>query len=275
VTTQELRAFLGYVQTKTGRWGQGAVSSKKPASMSTVDAYWRTLQALFSWLVREGLIINGENPLSKIPRPKVPVKVIQDIPFKMIREAMALFDARTLVGARNIAILLLLVDTGIRLSECSGLTFDDLNLSNGTARVWGKGGKQRIVPISQVVKKALKRYITLMPEPNGKLWVDRHGKPINKRGIQTFIRRLKKLGGNVRWSPHTFRNTFAVNYLRGGGDPFTLQILGGWEDLEMPRHYAASLRAEDAFRVHRKASPAKNLMSSRLGRKPSKRGRKN
>jgi len=71
-----------------------------------------------------------------------------------------------------------------------------------------------------------------------------------------MIRRLKKLGGNVRWSPHTFRNTFAINYLRGGGDPFTLQILGGWEDLEMPRHYCAALKVEDAFKIHFRVSPA-------------------
>ncbi|MBN2187001.1 MAG: site-specific integrase [Dehalococcoidia bacterium] len=78
-----------------------------------------------------------------------------------------------------------------------------------------------------------------------------------------MIRRLKKPGGNVRWSPHTFRNTFAINYLRAGGDPFTLQIFGGWEDLKMLRHYIAALKVEDAFSVHQKASPA-NLLYSYL-----------
>jgi integrase len=75
-----------------------------------------------------------------------------------------------------------------------------------------------------------------------------------------MIRRLKKLGGNVRWSPHTFRNTFAINFLRAGGDTFSLQTLGGWSDLDMRRHYIAALKIEDAFRVHQKASPADALM---------------
>jgi site-specific recombinase XerD len=82
---------------------------------------------------------------------------------------------------------------------------------------------------------------------------------MSKSGIQTMIRRLHKLGGNVRWSPHTFRNTFAINYLRNGGDPFTLQILGGWEDLNTPRHYCAALKVEDAFAVHRNVSPADHM----------------
>lgn len=60
-------------------------------------------------------------------------------------------------------------------------------------------------------------------------------------------------------TPHTFRNTFAANYLRAGGDPFTLRILGGREDLEMPKHHALALRVNAAFKVHQKASPIDNI----------------
>ena len=95
-----------------------------------------------------------------------------------------------------------------------------------------------------------------LPNTTQALWLGKAGRPLKSAGMQIMVRRLAMLGGNARWSPHTFRNTFALNYLRAGGDPFTLQILGGWEDLEMPRHYCAALKAEDAFAVHRRASPA-------------------
>jgi site-specific recombinase XerD len=115
VTTNELRLFLAYVQTQKSRWGAESNSSRKPASMATVDAYWRALQSLLAWLVTEGTISKDLNPLSKIPRPKVPVKVIEDIPLSLILKAMASWDPNTFLGARNQAILMILLDTGIRL----------------------------------------------------------------------------------------------------------------------------------------------------------------
>jgi len=257
IQAQLLRFFLVYVQTTPKRWRVGSTSSQHLPSMATVDAYWRSLQAFFSWLVREGEIKTEANPMRKLPRPRVPKKVVQDIPLDLIQEALDNWDSDALIGARNRAIILMLLDTGMRLSECANLTLTDINPVSGLIKVWGKGQKQRLVRLGQTAKEALKHYLTLRDSNTAKkLWLNEAGETISKIGIQTMIRRLKKLGGNVRWSPHTFRNTFAINYLRGGGDPFTLQILGGWEDLEMPRHYCAALKAEDAFRVHQTASPA-------------------
>ena len=260
IEARQLRSFLAYVQTTPKRWKVGSTSSQHLPSMATVDAYWRSLQALFSWLVREGEIKTEANPMRKLPRPKVPKKIVQDIPLDLIREALDLWDNNTLVGARNRAILLMLLDTGMRLSECANLTLPDVNLENGLIKVWGKGQKQRLVKLGETAKETLKHYLTLRgSNATENLWLNEAREPISKIGIQTMIRRLKKLDGNVRWSPHTFRNTFAINYLRAGGDPFTLQILGGWEDLEMPRHYCAALKVEDAFKVHLRASPVDNM----------------
>ena len=89
--------------------------------MSTVDAYWRTLQSLFSWLVREEVIDEKNNPLKKIPRPKVLKKLIDAIPLEMIKKALDLWSPDTLIGARNRAIIMILLDTGIRLLEISKL----------------------------------------------------------------------------------------------------------------------------------------------------------
>jgi len=261
---QQLRSFLAYVQTTPNRWGIGSTSSQRLPSMATVDAYWRSLQGFFTWLVKEGVLKAEASPMTKLPRPKVPRKIVQDIPLHMVRRAVDELDISTLVGARNRAIILVLLDTGVRLSECANLTLSDINLDSGLLRVWGKGAKQRLVRVGETAKEALRAYLCSRGANSCELlWLDASQKPFTKHGMQTMIRRLRKLGGNVRWSPHTFRNTFAINYLRAGGDPFTLQILGGWEDLEMPRHYSAALKAEDAFRVHEKASPADFLAAQR------------
>jgi site-specific recombinase XerD len=255
-----LRAFLHYVQTTSYRWHTGSTSSRRLPTMATVDAYWRSLQGFLAWLVSEEVIPREANPLRKIPRPKVPRKVVQDIPLHQIRRALNLWDPRAPVGARNRSIILMLLDTGMRLSECASLTLEDVDLVNGTVRVWGKGGKQRLARLGKTARGELQAYLGLRGSTAANaLWLGKTGRPLKRSGLQIMVRRLGKLGGSARWSPHTFRNTFAMNYLRAGGDPFTLQILGGWEDLEMPKHYCSALKVEDAFAVHAKASPADHL----------------
>jgi integrase/recombinase XerC len=263
ITHAHLRAFLFYVKTTTNRWGVGSTSSRNLPSMSTVDAYWRTLQSLFTWLVREEIIDEKENPLKKIPRPKVLKKLIDAIPLEMIKKALALWNPDTLIGARNRTIIMILLDTGIRLLEISKLMVSDINVSTGILLVWRKGGKQGEVILGKMALEELRNYIEIKNKylSTPYLWIQKNCQPFKYGGIQVMIRRHKKLGGGYRWSPHTFRHTFALNYLLNGGDTFTLQILGGWEDLEMPRRYTSSLKAKDAFRIHRKASPGDRLMN--------------
>jgi transcriptional regulator with XRE-family HTH domain len=76
ISTQRLRELFVYIGTATDRWKKGSVSSRKPASKSTVDAYWRTLQSLFTWLVTEEIIEEKKNPMKKIPRPKASSQII-------------------------------------------------------------------------------------------------------------------------------------------------------------------------------------------------------
>jgi site-specific recombinase XerD len=111
---------------------------------------------------------------------------------------------------------------------------EDVDFSKGIIRVWGKGGKQLLLKLGVLARQALAAYMLRRPAENENyLWVNDKGIRLQKGGLQSLIRRLRRFGGNVRWSPHTFRNTFAINLLRQGGDPFTLQILGGWADTNL------------------------------------------
>ena len=93
------------------------------------------------------------------------------------------------------------------------------------------------------------------------MWVCDDSKRLSRSGIQGIFRRLKRLGGGVRWSAHTLRATWAVNLIRNGADTFSLQILGGWNDIEMPKHYTRALSIDDALRVHRRASPGDRFIN--------------
>jgi len=261
ITPDGLRSFLAYVRTATDRWGTGSSSSRKPASMATVDAYWRTLQAFFSWLVRQGYLPAGDDPVKKIPRPRVPEKIVEDIPLPLIRRALEGCGRNEFNLARNRAIILTLLDAGIRLSACHGLGLADVDLETGLARVWEKGRRQCLVHLAEAARQAVREYLEKRRGFAGRaLWVREDGVPLSKTGIQSMVRRLRRFGGNARWTPHTFRNTFAVNLLRNGADTFSLQTLGGWKNLEMPRHYTLALRLEDAVRVHARTSPADRLL---------------
>lgn len=172
IQVQHLRSFLAYIQTTPNRWNVGSTSSQHLPSMATVDVYWRSLQSFFAWLVKEGVIEAKDSPMKKLPRPKVPKKIVEDIPLDLVRRAIDEFDGNTLIGARNRAIILMLLDTGIRLSECSNLTLADINLDTGLIRVWGKGGKQRLVRLGEIARQAMEDYLILRGSNTGdSLWV--------------------------------------------------------------------------------------------------------
>jgi site-specific recombinase XerD len=162
------------------------------------------------------------------------------------------------LGSRNRAIVLVLVDAGVRLAELIGMKLDDVNTSNGNIRVLGKGNKERVVRIGKVAQKALWRYLMQRPENCGEqIWLSEELKPLTCSGAQNTIKRLKvRAGVKGEGSVHRFRHTFAVNFLRNDKNVFNLQYLLGHSDLDMVRRYMATLGMEDALQPHVKASPA-------------------
>jgi site-specific recombinase XerD len=146
IDVNTIRSFLAYVHTATNSWSVGSKYSEKKASMSTVDAHWRTLQSLFIWLARENVIDIEDNPIKRNPRPRVQ-KVVQDIPLELIRKALVKFGRATFLCAINCAIILILLNTGMRLSECSGIKMADINQGTGLIHILGKGGLKRLVSI--------------------------------------------------------------------------------------------------------------------------------
>lgn len=164
---------------------------------------------------------------------------------------------------RDRAILLLLVDTGMRAAELCQLRLDDLDLVSGLLKVTGKGpgndGKQRFVPIGKRASLALKEHLQTRPlQPSDPLFsVGPKGeeRPLHEDVLYKLITRLGARAGVTHPTVHRFRHTFAINFLRNGGNALVLQRILGHATLEMVNRYVA-IAEYDLSLAQKTASPA-------------------
>ena len=264
IGVEELRRFIVYLRERP-RFAHHRFTPPQGGHLSghTINGYLRALQGFWSWLEREDFI--GENPFTKLKIPKAPTKVIPIFTEEQLRRLFEAIDTTSPTGYRDYSIILILLDTGIRCSELTGLRLVDVNLESRLLKVWGKGSKERLVPIGAKVQKALWKYLACYrPEPitprYDQVFLTRDGYPLTKDRLEAIVERYGKKAGitGVRISPHTFRHTMAVTLLRNGGDVFSLQCILGHSQLEVLRGYV-NLAQSDISRVHRRNSPADNL----------------
>ena len=266
----EARKFIFYLQNNAIRWEDNPrISDDKSLSPFTVQAYVRAIKAFWTWLFDEGFI--SANTMSALKLPKTPRKVVKTFTREQVQHMIKVLNQKSIRGFRDYLIVMILLDTGIRLSELMGLTIDNIDFGQNCFLVHGKGDKERLVPFGSRVRHILWQYIrNIRPEPkfddiNQVLLTD-NGYPLRPRAVQVMINRLGLRAGitGVRCSPHTFRHTFAKNYLLLGGDVFSLQRILGHSSLEVVKLYI-NLATSDISEQHRRFSPVDNIVS-RKGR---------
>lgn len=270
----ELRGFLLYLRTAhdspEGRLRdepsparRGSNAQHKPLSSRTLLNYYRSVRTLFAWMVEEGVA-----PASPFDRLRPPVHRASQVQPFTPDQVRALLDAtrRSASPRRDRAIVLMLLDTGLRASELIALRWGDLDIAERTARVRGKGGKWRSVSWSGDTARAIVAYAKdrgrddadpLFLSESG----NTPGEALTRGGLGKIILRLGREAGierAVRCSPHTLRHTFAVMFLRAGGNVFSLKAILGHESLEMTNRYVALAQA-DLSAQHRQFSPVAAL----------------
>lgn len=232
----------------------------------TVRAELTALRAFFSFLIFDEAI--NENPMRLVVDPKGPLPEIVPLSHEQIHRLLDSFDREVSVEWRNYVICLLILDTGLRVSEIARLRLDDLKDSR--IKIQGKGRKSRTVFMGRKMGKVLGDYIErCRPEI-----CDGHGTlfPPSTRStyptmrphyVSEIIRKKMDEAGIPRCnsSGHRLRHSFATMYIRNGGDVFSLQRLLGHSKLEMTQRYV-TLNQEDLARAHRRASPIDNMNSN-------------
>jgi integrase/recombinase XerC len=244
VTATDVREFL----TALERAG---------AKPSTRYTRYSGCRQFFAWCVREDEL--DVSPMANMRPPKVPEPRIAMLTREQMKALLADCAGKDFVARRDTAIILLLADTGLRLSELTNLTMDDVDLRARVAYVIGKGRRPRTVPFGARVAQALDRYVRARrlharaDRPN--LWLGEKNRPaLTTEGVKQMLQRRGEHIG-VRVHAHMFRHGFADAWLKSGGNESDLQELAGWKSAQMIRRYAAANRAERARDAHRRLSP--------------------
>jgi integrase/recombinase XerD len=232
----------------------GAVIRLRESGVSavSVNTYLRCINAFLAWLHAEGDL----RETIRIGKLKEPKKVLPTFTPEHIKSMIA-FKPKGLNDQRIHILACLLLDAGLRISEALQLRRKDLDLDNLLVKVDGKGAKQRVVPISMEMRKLLFKWMhqQTVTNPDDLVFATRTKTALTKRNAQRDLVSLAaklKISG-VRVSPHTFRHTFAVNYIRNGGSALHLQRVLGHSTLEMTRRYV-NLDQSDLSAVHQKLS---------------------
>jgi len=225
-----------------------------------VHCAFRVVKTFLRWFEAEYEPTGWQNPIHKVSAPKLEQKALPPVSMADLRAMLATCD-KSFTGARDRAIMLMLLDTGLRASELLALTTGDVS-ADGAVRVrHGKGGKSRVVFIGSKTQQALARYMRFRGDRGAgdPLWLGERGAPLHIGGLKSLVRRRAKLAGVPRPALHGFRRAFALLSLRAGMDVYSLQRLMGHSDLSVLRRYLA--QTEDDLRdAHERAGVVDRLM---------------
>jgi site-specific recombinase XerD len=241
---------------------RGWLLDHKHLSPNTLATYDRCLRVISNWLEKRGYV--DASPMRDLPKRKPKRVQIETLSREQIQKIMQ--RARSgRYPRRDTALFTMLLDTGLRIGEAISLTLDDIVWAEQALRVDGKTGP-RVVPFGRRSKAALKAYIdrerrSRTPHVR-EVFLTRTGEPMTSRmATHHVIRVVREAGVDVRKAgPHTLRHTFAVEFVRAGGDAFSLQRLLGHSTLDMTRRYV-NLADADLRQAHRRFAPADNWLS--------------
>ncbi|MBU1026949.1 MAG: tyrosine-type recombinase/integrase, partial [Candidatus Margulisbacteria bacterium] len=166
----------------------------------------------------------------------------------------------TFIALRDAALLEMLYASGMRASEIVGLNIKDINFEVSFVKCFGKGSKERIVPINQITMAALKTYLDQARQQFPKkdkeaLFVDKNGERLRRQGLWLIIKKYVKITGvKGKTSPHTLRHSFATHLLEKGADLRSVQEMLGHADIATTQIYT-SVSRERLKRMYKKAHP--------------------
>jgi integrase/recombinase XerD len=229
ITSSDIREFLLSLHN------QGLSSRSIARSMSS-------LKSFFKYLMEEDLI--KENPVETLETPKIWRKLPHTLSLKEVESLLNQPDTETSLGIRDKAMLEVLYATGVRVSELISLELNDLNLEVGFIRSYGKGGKERVIPLGEVAQSYLKVYLEqsrprlIKNKSLPALFISRRKMPMTRQAFWKILKQyVLKANISVPVSPHTLRHAFATHLLERGADLRSVQQMLGHSDISTTQIY--------------------------------------
>ncbi len=231
----DLLAFI------THRTEQGAKPRSTARQLSSFRRFYR-------FLLREGVI--KDDPTVKIEMPRIGRSLPQSLSEGEVEALLAAPDVNDPLGHRDRTMLEVLYATGLRVSELINLKQSEVNLNQGVARIMGKGGRERLIPLGEEAQNWLRDFIAgprseiLLERQTDYLFPTRRGDSMTRQAFWHIIKRYSKQAGiGSKMSPHTLRHAFATHLLNNGADLRVVQMLLGHSDLSTTQIYTHVARA--------------------------------
>jgi tyrosine recombinase XerC len=230
-----------------------AVLKEKKLGSRSVARHLSVLRSFFRFLNREGFL--KSNPILSISSPKLEKHLPLFMTEEEVSKVLAVVSADNELGLRNRAILEIFYSTGMRISELAGLRASDIDLIGGVIKVFGKGRKERLVPVGDIALSALRIYLEKRKKQSDILFLNKNGSRITVRGIRNAVKKyLCAAGMKQGVSAHTLRHSFATHLLNRGADLRSVQELLGHANLSTTQIYT-HLTTDRLKSVYDKAHP--------------------
>ena len=247
-TETEVTGYLAYLHTRTAR-----------PRASTQARLISSFRRLYAWLVRERRI--AADPTFRLEPPKRPPRLPKALSETDVEALLAAPDIATTLGLRDRAMLEVLYATGLRVSELVRLKTIEVGLDTGVVRVFGKGSKERLVPLGEEAVAWLQRYAAEARPALARgmvsdyVFLTAHAEPMTRQAFWYLVRRhaVRAIPGRAL-SPHTLRHAFATHLINHGADLRVVQLLLGHADISTTQIYTHIAR-ERLKQLHAKHHP--------------------
>jgi site-specific recombinase XerD len=233
------------------------IELQETRSPSTANCRYRAAKRYFNWLVEEGEI--PDSPMARIKPPKVPEIPIEPMSLEAIKKLLKACEGREFEQRRDMVIIRLYLDTGLRRSELANIRLADVNWEEQYITVIGKGRKVRGVPYGRKTARDLDRYQRVRNQHRDKdmpwLWLGKQGR-LTSWGVGQMVKRRAAQAGLEGIHVHLFRHSFSSMWLEDeNAREEDLMVLAGWSSHKMLHRYTKAKAAERAREAHKRLSP--------------------
>ena len=249
---RDLKQFQGYIKKNSDKKIEESTNTliteylgvlkEQGKAVSTISRNIAAIKSFYQYLVKKEYL--KQDPSERLETPKIEKKLPKILSIGEVESLLKQPNVKNAGGIRDKAMLELLYATGIRVSEIIGLNISDINLEMGYIRCYGKGTKERIVPLGSIAIKSVREYIQkgrlniVRSSEEAALFINHHGKRLTRQGFWKIIKKYAAQAQITKEiTPHTLRHSFATHLLENGADLRSVQEMLGHADISTTQIY--------------------------------------